>query len=73
MKVFYTVGNEKGDGILLLNCIKNRSFEEMFEYDLTKANVDTWDKVAISAQKNWQPPQPPSNFKSYKPKFGDPP
>ncbi len=55
------------------DCNKNKSFEEILEYDLTKANFNAYNEVAIpSASKNWQPPQPASNFKPYKPKFEAP-
>ncbi len=83
MMISDTAGNETGDGgesdgegdeMILLDCIKNKSFEEMLEHNLTQADVDAYDEGAIpSAPKNWQPPQPPSNFKPCNPKVGAPP
>ncbi len=69
MMIFDTVGNEtgdggesdgEGDGMILLECIKNKSFEVMLQHDLTKADVDAYNEGAIpGVPKNWQPPQPP--------------
>ncbi len=83
MMLFDTVGNEIGDGgdsdgegdeMLLLYCIRNKSFDDVIEHDLTEANVNEYDEGAIpGTPKNWQPPQPPSDFKLYEPKFGAPP
>ncbi len=82
MMIFDTVGNEIGDGgdsdgegdeMLLLDYIRNKPFDDVIDCDLTEADVDASDEGAIpGAPKNWQPPQPPSDFKLFEPKFGAP-
>ncbi len=70
MMTFDTIGNGgesdgEGDEMIFLDFIKNKSFEKMLEHDLTKADIDTLKEGAIpSALMNWQPSQPPSNFKA---------
>ncbi len=83
MMLFDTVGNVVGyggdsdgggDEMVLLDCIRNKSFDDMIECDLTEAGVNAYDEGTIpGAPKNWQPPQPPSDFKPYEPKLGAPP
>ncbi len=62
MTIFDILGNEtggggesdgEGDKMLLLDCIKNKSFKEMLEHDLTKADVDAHNEGAL--------PGPPKN------------
>ncbi len=83
MMIFDTVGNENGDGgdcdgegdeMLLLDCIKNKSFEDAIKPDLTEADVNAYDEGDIQgALKNLQPSQTPSDFTPYEPTFGAPP
>ncbi len=68
-------GDSDGEGneMLLLDCNKNKSFEEILEHDLIEASVNAYNEGVIpGVPKNWQQHQSPSNFKSYKPIFGAP-
>ncbi len=56
MMLFDTVGNEvqdgedcdgEGDKMLLLDCIRNKSFDDVIEHDLTKAHVNAYNEGAI--------------------------
>lgn len=50
--------------MLLLDCNRNTSFNDVLEYYLTEANVTAYNEGPIpGAPKNGQPPQPQLYFK----------